>query len=93
MDITRLKSYTKNPLTSMPNDGRVFLLTDSFEYDIRLIENMTSPGRVYYKKIVLPFKVPSVQLGINYEIDAKEFSRRVEYMQSDTKLIPKLILV
>ena len=93
MDITRLKSYTKNPLTSMPNDGRVFLLTDSFEYDIRLIENMTSPGRVYYKNIVLPFKVPSVQLGINYEIDSKEFSRRVEYMQSDSKLIPKPVLV
>ena len=49
MDITRLKSYTKNPLTSMPNDGRVFLLTDSFEYD----DNESGEGKLIIIMAVL----------------------------------------
>ena len=53
MDISRLTNYAKNPITSMPegkdSNTRVFLVSNSFEYEMKLIESMTPPGRINYR--------------------------------------------
>ena len=92
MDISRLTNYAKNPITSMPegkdSNTRVFLVSNSFEYEMKLIESMTPPGRINYKEIYIPLTVKNGTLNVNYSIGGKEFNRRVDYVLNNVKSIP-----
>lgn len=92
MDITRLKNYVKNPITSMPDakdsNTRVFLVSNSFEYEMKLIESMLPPGRINYKELYIPLTIRNSSLNVNYSISGKEFNRRVDYVLNNVKSIP-----
>ena len=91
MDISRLKNYAKNPITSMPegnnSDTRVFLVSNSFEYEMKLIESMLPPGRVNYKDLYIPLTIRNSALNVNYLISGKEFNRRVDYVIKNLKSV------
>lgn len=91
MDISRLKNYVKNPITSMPegnnSDTRVFLVSNSFEYEMKLIESMLPPGRVNYKDLYIPLAIRNSALKVNYLISGKEFNRRVDYVIKNLKSV------
>ena len=91
MDISRLKNYAKNPITSMPDakdsNTRVFLVSNSFEYEMKLIESMLPPSRINYKDLYIPLAINNSTLRVNYSISGKEFNRRVDYVLNNLKSV------
>lgn len=77
-------------LPEQKNDVSVYLLSDSFEYDIQLIKMMPAP-KIEYKKILIPFKVID-KLGIRplrYMISQNDYMKKISYI-NEQKLLPKL---
>lgn len=91
MDISRLKNYVKNPITSMPDakdsNTRVFLVSNSFEYEMKLVESMLPPSRINYKDLYIPLAINNPTLRVNYSISGKEFNRRVDYVLNNLKSV------
>lgn len=77
-------------LPEQKNDVSVYLLSDSFEYDIQLIKMMPAP-KIEYKKILIPFKVID-KLGmrpLRYMISQNDYMKKISYI-NEQKLLPKL---
>ena len=72
-------------LPEQKNDVSVYLLSDSFEYDIQLIKMMPAP-KIEYKKILIPFKVID-KLGIRplrYMISQNDYMKKISYINEPT---------
>lgn len=78
-------------LPSQKNDISIFLLSDSYEYDIELIKNMPHP-KIDYKSIILPYRIID-KIGpkpFRYLTNQNEYNNKLIYLQNQ-KLTPKLI--
>lgn len=80
---------TRYNLPDKKNNVSVFLISNSFEYDVELIKHMSPSTSINYKNIVIPSKVVTM-LGpsqLRYQLNASELRRRSEYVKGK-KLIP-----
>ena len=77
-------------LPAQRTDTSIFLLSNSYEYDIELIRNMPPP-RVDFKHIIIPVQV-NVKLGVkqfSYRLPQIEYNKKLSYMNGKS-IIPKL---
>ena len=67
----------------------VFLISNSFEYDVELIKHMSPSTAINYKNIVIPTKVATMfgQSQLRYSLNFSEARRRTQYVLGK-KLIP-----
>ena len=78
-------------LPAQKNGVSVFLLSDSYEYDLEIIKNMPPP-RIDYKNIIIPYRIID-KIGIKpvrFIMSQNEYTRKLKYLD-DMKLIPKLM--
>lgn len=78
-------------LPAQKEDVSVFLLSDSYEYDIEMIKNIPQP-KVDYKNIIIPYRIVD-KIGIKpfrYTPSMNEYNKKISYV-NDKKLFPKLI--
>lgn len=71
-------------------DTSIFLLSDSYEYDIELIKNIPHP-KVDYKNIIIPYRVMD-RIGseqIRYTMTTNDYNRKLVYL-NNKNLLPKL---
>ena len=76
-------------LPDKKNNVSVFLISNSFEYDIELIKHMSTGTSINYKNIAIP-RVASVSFGssiMKYNLNENEARRRGEYIRGK-KIIP-----
>lgn len=94
-DINAGKNYT--PISqrySLPNqrgDTTVFLLSNSYEYDIELIKNMPAP-RNFYQKIIIPSQFND-KIGVKslkYQLSKEEYGEQLLYL-NEQKTAPKIM--
>lgn len=80
-------------LPDTKNDTSVFLLSNSFEYDIELIKNMPHP-KINYKNIIIPYKIMDKIYGKPFRFlkTPNEYNKKMIYI-NDQKLTPKLISI
>ena len=80
--------------TSSGSKVNIFLLSNSFEYDIELIKSVPPP-RSEYSHILIPHKVDSNINGtpFHYNDDANSILRKENIVKNDNKIIPKLTFV
>ena len=90
--IPQRRRYT---LPKETTNNSVYLLSNSFEYDIELIRNIPQPKMVY-KTIIIPYKVSipvklesSSTQKILYACTSEQYNKKVSYMNS-RKLNPAL---
>lgn len=78
-------------LPMIKTNTSVFLLSDSYEYDIELIKKMPPP-KTDYKQIIIPFKViDKIEVKpFRFIMSQNEFNKKLTYLE-DQKLLPKLI--
>ena len=79
-------------LPMQKNNVSVFLLSDSYEYDIELIKNIPQP-KLEYKNIIIPYRIID-KIGIKpfrYMISANDYNRKISYINNDKRINPKLI--
>ena len=77
-------------LPTSKGDTSVYLLSNSYEYDIELIKNMPLP-KVDYKHIIIPYRIID-KIGIKpfrYISSMNDFNRKVTYLNGK-KLLPIL---
>lgn len=77
-------------LPERKTDTGIFLLSDSFEYDIEMIRNMPHP-KTDYRNIIIPSKI-NIKFGpktFTYGMSQQEYVKRVKYV-NDQKLTPGL---
>ena len=62
-------------LPSQKNDVSIYLLSDSYEYDIELIKNMPPP-RIDYKYLIIPYRVMTrlCQRPFRYILSQNEYN-------------------
>ena len=79
----------KLPMSKTNNS--VFLLSDSYEYDIELIKKIPPP-KTDYKQILIPFKViDKIEVKpFRFLMSQNEFNKKLTYLD-EQKLLPKLI--
>ena len=73
------------------NDVSIYLLSDSFEYDIQMIKNAPLP-KTDYKNMIIPYKVID-RFGnkiYRYLSSQNEFNRKVTYINKH-KLVPNVV--
>lgn len=81
----------KFSLPTQKNDVSVFLLSNSYEYDLELIKSMPPP-RIDYKYIIIPNKV-SDNFGtrsFKFDLSNQEYQKKLEYLTNQKDIIPKL---
>lgn len=94
VNITAGSDYNQVPmrfrLPMQKSDTTIFLLSDSYEYDIELIKNMPPP-RIDYKSIIIPYRVNDKIMTKPFKLILSDeaFNRKVKYM-NDAKVIPCL---
>lgn len=78
-------------LPSQKNDVSIYLLSDSYEYDIELIKNMPPP-RIDYKYLIIPYRVMTrlCQRPFRYILSQNEYNRKILYL-NEQKLVPKIM--
>lgn len=71
-------------------DTSIFLLSNSYEYDIELIRNIPHP-KTDYKNIIIPFNVFGNigQSQLRYKISTNDYNRRLSYL-NNKNLLPKV---
>ena len=74
-------------------NNSIFLLSNSYEYDIELIKHIPSP-KVDYKTIIIPFKVIDKidTKPFQYSLNQNEYNKKVKYLE-EQKLIPTLEII
>lgn len=80
-------------LPDKKTDTSIFLLSNSYEYDIELIKNMPQP-KTDYKNIIIPYRV-TTKIGIKplrYLLTQNEYNRKVKYL-NEKKLMPPVLPV
>lgn len=78
-------------LPSQKEDTTIFLLSDSYEYDIELIKNIPEP-KMDYKNILIPFRIID-KFGIKpfrYILNQNEYMKKIQYL-NEKKLLPKVM--
>lgn len=77
------------PLTK--RDTSIYLLSDSYEYDIELIKQIPPP-KMEYQNIIIPFRLMDRLNGrqIRFLMSTMEFNKKTQYL-TNAKLTPKLI--
>ena len=85
------KARYKLPMGKTNNS--IFLLSNSYEYDIELIKHIPSP-KVDYKTIIIPFKVIDKidTKPFQYSLNQNEYNKKVKYLE-EQKLIPTLEII
>jgi len=71
-------------------DTSIYLLSNSFEYDIEMIKNMPTP-KLDYKNIIIPYRVMD-KIGVKpfrYNSSMNDFNRKVSYILKK-KLMPNV---
>lgn len=87
-DFAPIKNRYNVPLQN--NNTSVFLLSNSFEYDIQLIKHVPMP-KVSYKNILIPVKM-NITLGVksfSYGINTSDYNKKLMYVNNQN-LVPKL---
>lgn len=77
-------------LPQQNNNASIFLLSNSFEYDVQIIKNVPMP-KLTYKNILIPVKM-NITMGVkpfNYGINTSDYNKKVLYVNKQN-LIPKL---
>lgn len=72
------------------NDASIFLLSNSFEYDIQLIKHVPMP-KISYKNILIPVKM-DISLGLKtfrYGMNMSDYNKKLLYVNNQN-LVPKL---
>lgn len=80
-------------LPTAKNGINVFVLSNSYEYDIETIKMMPQP-KMNYKNIIIPFNVKS-KLAVypfSYSLSKTEYDREVKYLESQ-RMLPKLTIL
>ena len=74
-------------------DTTIYLLSNSYEYDIELIKNTPQP-KLDYKNLIIPFKI-TTKIGtypLRYIQNQNEYNRKIQFVNNQ-KLIPKPIVL
>ena len=94
VDLSRgINFMPMNQRYSLPiqkTDNSIFLLSNSYEYDIELIKNNPNPKNDY-KNIIIPFIIND-RIGsqsFKYRISLNDYNRKVLYL-NNKKLMPKI---
>ena len=80
----------------LPNQSKnasVYLLSNSYEYDVQMIRNMPQP-KLAYKNIIFPYRVMD-RVGprpIRFMMSQNEYNKRVLYLNNQ-KLIPRVVSI
>lgn len=80
-------------LPNQKSDVSVFLLSNSFEYDIDMIKGMPAP-RIHFKNFILPSSIND-RLGakpFKYTMSNTDYSNKIKYL-SGQKMIPQLSVI
>lgn len=88
INFTPVKQQLRLP--EQKTDTAVFLLSNSFEYDIEMIRNMPHP-KLDYKNIIIPFRV-NHKIGMkpfSYDLSRSQYVKYIDYMEK-AKLNPPL---
>jgi hypothetical protein len=78
----------------LPNQSKnasVYLLSNSYEYDVQMIRNCPQP-KIEYKNIIIPYRVMD-RIGVKpfrFMMTQNEYNKRVIYLNNQ-KLIPKVV--
>lgn len=95
IDISRgsnfLPQRMRYRLPANKENTSVYILSDSFEYDIQLIKNMPLP-KLNYKNIIIPYRIID-KIGVKpfrYNCSAAEYNRKITYMMK-SRLMPEII--
>ena len=95
VDISTGRNFIPNRmryrLPMVKTNTSIFLLSDSYEYDIELIKKIPPP-KTNYKQILIPFKViDKIDIKpFRYIMTQNEFNKKLTYLD-DQKLLPKLM--
>ena len=77
-------------LPERKDDTTVYILSDSYEYDIENIKKIPQP-KLDYKNIIIPFKV-NEKIGaypFNYSLSQTEYGRQLKYL-GEQKMVPQI---
>ena len=80
-------------LPDKKTDTTIFLVSNSYEYDIELIKKIPQP-KLDYKNIIIPFNV-NTNLGsksFKYSIPQNEYNKRITFLNSQ-KMLPQLRII
>lgn len=95
IDISRgsnfLPQRMRYRLPTNKENTSVYILSDSFEYDIQIIKNMPLP-KLNYKNIIIPYRIID-KIGVKpfrYNCSAAEYNRKITYMMK-SRLMPEII--
>ena len=72
----------------------IFLVTDSFEYDIELIKKIPQP-KMNYKTLAIPYRLMNKIAGrpFRYLLTQNEYTKKVAYVNAQKNLQPRLIML
>lgn len=80
-------------LPNQNNNASIYLLSNSYEYDVQMIRNMPQP-KIAYKNIIFPYRVMD-RVGprpIRFMMSQNEYNKRVLYLNNQ-KLIPRVVSI
>lgn len=78
-------------LPNKKTDTSIFLLSDSYEYDVQLIKNMPPP-RIDYKTLLIPYRLMN-KIGhkrLRYIMTQNEYIHKVSFINNDKHIIPRI---
>jgi hypothetical protein len=81
-------------LPERKEDVSVYLLSDSFEYDIRIIKMLPAP-KADYHMLVMPYRIFDKICGIRpirYQLTQTDIANKMKYI-NDQRLLPKLEVI
>jgi hypothetical protein len=80
-------------LPSESHDVSIFLVSDSFEYDLEMIKNFPQP-KINYKKILIPYRFVDTLCGkpIRYILSQNDYNKKISYLNAQ-KIQPPIIPV
>ena len=74
------------------DDVSIYLLTDSFEYDIELIKQLPQP-KMEYKTLVIPYRVID-KIGVKpfrYIMTQNDYNKKLTYLNQQKTMNPRLV--
>ena len=79
-------------LPATKEDTSIFLLSDSYEYDIELVKKFPQP-KMEYKTIVIPYRVMENIGGrpLRFIMSQNEYTKKIAYLNEQRMMNPKLI--
>lgn len=79
-------------LPAQKNDVSIFLLSDSYEYDIEMVKKFPQP-KMEYKTLVIPYRVMDSIGGrpLRFTMTQTEYTKKIAYLNSQRDINPRLI--